>query len=64
MLDIEHYYIERGQGRTPRGERPFTIRQFAEDLQTIKAKTLVITGSHFIANKNPQEFNDRVMGFL
>lgn len=31
---VRHVYVPdtRGHGRTPRGDRPFTIRQFAEDL--------------------------------
>ena len=32
----EHYHVyavdTRGHGKTPRGDRPFTIRQFADDL--------------------------------
>lgn len=108
LSKLYHVYAldTRGHGRTPRGERPFTIRQFADDLlgfmvndpnistselSAIKAETLVIAGTkdmmkevhtrqiashisncdlkfikgnHFIANKNPDDFNEAVLNFL
>ncbi len=67
----EHYHVyaidTRGHGKTPRGEKPFTIRQFAEDLlcfmddqQIKKAHLLGFSDGGNIALVFAMKYPDRV----
>ncbi len=74
-----HFHVyaldTRGHGKTPRGEAPFTIRQFAEDLLgfldthgIVKAHILGFSDggntAMIFANKRPEAFNRAILDFL
>jgi pimeloyl-ACP methyl ester carboxylesterase len=62
----EHFRViaidTRGHGQTPRGTAPFNIRLIAQSIPG--AQLSIIPGNHFIANKNPETFNQAVLEFL
>lgn len=64
--EFYHVYAidTRGHGKTPRGNMPFTIRQFADDLREFMDEHQIEKAHHFIASKQPEEFNRAVSDFL
>ena len=69
LSDSFHVYAidTRGHGKTPRGERPFTIRQFADDLlgfmdahQIVKAHLLGFSDGGNIAMVFAMTYPERV----